>query len=232
MPSTYYVRRGGKQFGPFEPKQLKQLAAAGKLTRDDSVSADRAKWTPAGNVKGLFPPAELLVRETPQAIPTVVKSESPLTAQVAPPPARQPASTEVPVWSGRPSQITNAKTFILCGLFFWLVIPVFVAASRWLVIRCIRYEVTTQRFRISYGVLSRQTNELELYRVKDTSLSQTIFQRMFQLASIRMVTSDSTSPIALIHSIPADQARNLREQIRTLTEELRDRKRVREVDYS
>jgi len=93
------------------------------------------------------------------------------------------------------------------------------------------YELTTQRFKVSHGVLSRRTDELELYRVKDTSFSQDLFQRIFGLASVIMTTSDASTPTVAIHSIGASQAKNLREQIRAFTEELRDRKRVREVDY-
>jgi len=136
------------------------------------------------------------------------------------------------VWSGRPSQITNIKTFILCGLFCWLIVPLFVAGWRWLVIRCITYELTTQRFKVSHGVLTRRTDELELYRVKDTSYSQSLFERSFGLASIQMTTSDLSNPAVTIKAIGAAQANQLREQIRTLTEELRDRKRVREIDYA
>jgi uncharacterized membrane protein YdbT with pleckstrin-like domain len=154
------------------------------------------------------------------------------TVNVEQPRSEQLTTTERAVWSGRPSQITNIKTFILCGLFCWLVIPVFVAAWRWLVIQCIGYELTTQRLKVSHGVLSRRIDELELYRVKDTSFSQSFFQRIFGLASILMTTSDLSSPSVTIYSIAAPQAKQLREHIRTLTEELRDRKRVREVDYT
>jgi len=93
------------------------------------------------------------------------------------------------------------------------------------------YELTTQRFKVSHGVLSRHTDELELYRVKDTTFTQNLFQRIFGLATVHMKTSDPSTPMVSIHSIVASQAKSLREQIRTLTEELRDRKRVREVDF-
>ena len=87
MASTYFVRRGQKQFGPFGTAKLKQLAADGKVTRDDAVSTDKTKWTPAGNVRGLFPPAELIVDERPHAIPTVVAHQPPAEAPAPQPPA-------------------------------------------------------------------------------------------------------------------------------------------------
>lgn len=60
MSATLYVRIRGKVHGPFETDKLKRLAAAGKISRDDELSRDQQKWTLAGNVKGLFPAAELL----------------------------------------------------------------------------------------------------------------------------------------------------------------------------
>lgn len=140
--------------------------------------------------------------------------------------------TETQVWTGRPSQIVNLGGFIACTLFCWLVIPIFVAIWRYLLVRTMRYELTTQRFRVTHGVLARRTDELELYRVKDTAFSQTLFQRLFGLGSIAMATSDESTPLALIAGIPASRARELREQIRNLVEDLRDRKRVREIDYA
>lgn len=142
------------------------------------------------------------------------------------------ARIETQVWTGRPSQIANLGAFIWCGLLCWLVIPIFVAIWRYLLVRTMRYELTNQRFRVTSGVLARRTDELELYRVKDSEFSQTLFQRLFGLGTIVMATSDESSPVAVIASIPASRAKELREEIRNLVEDLRDRKRVREVDYA
>lgn len=148
------------------------------------------------------------------------------------PARRPPARTEEPIWTGRPSQVMNLGAFVGCGLFCWLVVPIFVAIWRYLLVRTMRYELTTQRYRVTHGVLARRTDELELYRVKDTAFSQTLFQRLFGLGTVVMSTSDASTPMAGIESIPASCARALREQIRTLVEDLRDAKRVREIDYA
>jgi hypothetical protein len=47
-----------------------------------------------------------------------------------------------------------------------------------------------------------------------------------------MSSSDTSTPQTSIESIPAGKAKELREEIRNLVEELRDRKRVREIDYA
>lgn len=143
-----------------------------------------------------------------------------------------PARIETQVWTGRPSQIANLGAFVWCGLLCWLVVPILVAIWRYLLVRTMTYELTSQRFRVSHGVLSRRTDELELYRVKDSEFRQTLFQRLFGLGTIAMATSDESSPLAIIESIPARRAKELREQIRNLVEDLRDAKRVREIDYA
>ncbi len=147
--------------------------------------------------------------------------------------AAQPSTkVETQVWTGRPSQIVNLGGFIWCALLCWLVIPILVAIWRYLLVRTMTYELTTQRFRVTHGVVARRTDELELYRVKDSEFSQTLFQRLFGLGTIAMATSDESSPLAVIACIPASRAKELREQIRNLVEDLRDRKRVREIDYA
>ena len=165
---------------------------------------------------------------TTATAPRATRRASPSEAVAQPPTSR----VETEVWSGSPSQIVNLGGFIMCTLLCWLVIPIFVAFWRYLLVRSMRYELTTQRFRVTYGVLARTTEELELYRVKDSEFSQTLFQRLFGLGTIAMATSDESTPLALIACIPAGRAKELREQIRNLVEELRDRKRVREIDYA
>src|SRR5688500_11036385 len=106
-------------------------------------------------------------------------------------PPTPPGPDEQTVWKGTPSQIINLGTFVVClfaiilfaGLFLFLnqpsvrwllaggmVIAFSIGFVRWLQTHCRVYEVTTQRIKTSNGVLSRRTDEFELYRVKDTTL--------------------------------------------------------------
>ena len=187
--------------------------------------------------------------EPPTEAASLTEAESDSDEAIA---ARRDKPEET-VWTGRPSQVVNLKAFALCGfvvaaiaavliLFghrFWsfilhmllasLIIPVAVGLWKWLVIRCTKYEVTTERIRITTGVLSRLVDELELYRVKDTQLLKPLLLRIFALGTIEIVTSDRTTPILLIPAIRG--ARETREKIRRCVEERRDRKRVREVDF-
>ena len=138
------------------------------------------------------------------------------------------ATEERTVWLGTPSQVINLGAFLLLGLFFWLVIPLFIILWKWLVVKNMKYELTTERLRMRHGVLNKKLDELELYRVRDYKLDQPFFLRLFSLGNIILQTSDRTHPTVVIQAIP--DAENLREQLRTYVEACRTRKGVRELD--
>jgi membrane protein YdbS with pleckstrin-like domain len=233
MAGEWYVVVEGKKRGPLTPSQLQQLAERGAITPVSQVSrGPDGPWVAASRVKGLLaaPAADPEpVTPPPRGIVRRGADSSPMPAIV---PADSASGDEQFVWEGRPSQVVNLGDFIVCGLLCWLVLPLFVAVWRWLEVRCTRYEVTTQRFRVTHGVLNRRTDELELYRVKDTSFDQPLLLRMFSLANVLVASSDVSTPRTAIRGLPAEEARRLRETLRTCVERMRDRKRVREVDYN
>lgn len=57
MENLWHVARDGKTSGPYTVTQLRTLAANGDLGRTDLVWREGiGDWTPAGQVRGLFPP--------------------------------------------------------------------------------------------------------------------------------------------------------------------------------
>jgi uncharacterized membrane protein YdbT with pleckstrin-like domain len=137
-------------------------------------------------------------------------------------------STDELVWSGSPSQVVNLPVFAICLLFCWLVVPIFIALWKWLVVRNIRYELTTERLKLRQGVLNRVLDEVELYRVRDYRLEQPLFLRIFSLGNIIIRTTDSTNPFVTLRAI-RDPERVL-ELVRRYVEECRARKNVRAID--
>src|SRR4051812_30213339 len=135
-----------------------------------------------------------------------------------------PATTERDVWSGAPSQWQNLWAWVACVL----VIPIPWALWRALVTKNTRYLLTDQRLKNTRGVFNRVTDDLELYRVKDTHFQQTFWQRMVGIGDIVLSTSDTTTPTVVIADIR--DAEGVRERIRGLVERRRDAKRVRELD--
>jgi uncharacterized membrane protein YdbT with pleckstrin-like domain len=136
---------------------------------------------------------------------------------------------EKTVWTSSPSQVLNLPMFILCGLLFFLVIPVFFALWKWLVVKFTQYELTSERLKIRSGVINRNLDELELYRVRDYKLDQPLSLRVFSLGNIILTTSDKTTPVIILRAIR--NAEGVREELRTHVEACRTAKRVREIDF-
>jgi uncharacterized membrane protein YdbT with pleckstrin-like domain len=132
------------------------------------------------------------------------------------------------VWRGTSSQWKNFGVYLLCGLFCWLIVPIFFALARYLQTKCKIFELTTQRFKITSGVFSKVTDTLELYRVKDIETRQPFLSRLVGVENVQMNTSDTSSPLVLIDAVPSSVG--LADKLRNQVETIRQQKRVREID--
>lgn len=135
---------------------------------------------------------------------------------------------EQTVWRGSSSQWKNSGLFIVCALFCWLIVPIFIALSRYLKTKNKVYELTTERLKTTEGVFSKVTDTLELYRVKDLETRQPLAYRLVGIENVVLNTSDVSSPLILVEAIPS--AVGLADKIRNQVEAVRAQKSVREVD--
>jgi uncharacterized membrane protein YdbT with pleckstrin-like domain len=135
---------------------------------------------------------------------------------------------EQTVWRGTSSQWKNFGLFILCGLFCWLIVPIFIALARYLQTKNKIYELTTERLKTTEGVFSKVTDTLELYRVKDLETRQPFFSRLAGVENIQLNTSDTSSPVIVIEAIPSTVG--LADKVRNQVEAIRAQKGVREID--
>ncbi len=135
---------------------------------------------------------------------------------------------EETIWRDPSSQIKNLGVFILCGLFCWLIVPIFIALSRYLQTKNNVFELTSERVKITEGVFNKVTETLELYRVKDIEVRQPFFSRMLGVENIQVNTSDLSSPVILLEAIPKSVA--LADKMRNQVETVRMQKNVREID--
>ncbi|MEO5914132.1 MAG: PH domain-containing protein [Luteolibacter sp.] len=148
------------------------------------------------------------------------------------------------LWKGSSSQWLNLGPFIAAlllaigviigGVFFTpafiaLVLPLAYMIWKYLVVRTRTYEITSQRVRVTSGVINQTIDEIELYRVKDTQMFRPWWMRLTGLASIHLDTSDRSIPNLVIPAVPGGA--ELREVLRQQVELTRDRKRVREMDF-
>jgi uncharacterized membrane protein YdbT with pleckstrin-like domain len=137
-------------------------------------------------------------------------------------------ASEAPVWSGTPSQYINFGRYTLCITFCWLIVPLFMMLWWWIEVKCTQYELSSQRLRMRAGVLNKDTNDLELYRIKDVRLEQPLALRMFGLANLVLDTSDRSHPQIRLHAIP--DAESLMDELREHVERLRIARGIREID--
>jgi len=132
------------------------------------------------------------------------------------------------IWASSEGQLVNASSFAVCVALCWLVVPLLILLVRYLRTAMHVYELTPQRLRETAGLLSRQTEELELYRVKDVSIEEPLLQRIFGRGTVVLATSDRSTPVVILSCIP--DPRGVADTIRNLVERCRVTKGVREID--
>lgn len=137
------------------------------------------------------------------------------------PPARP---SETVLWQGRPSQWQNFGWFLAC----LLILPIPIAIWKWLVTWNVQISLSSVRLRVKSGVFSKQTEDVELYRIKDWSLREPLIQRIFGKGTVQVLSSDRSAPdLGLKWISRPDQ---FVEMLRNAVEAVRDSKRVRELD--
>lgn len=159
----------------------------------------------------------------------------------------QPAivSEEI-LWKGSPSQVLNLGKYAIAlalavgigivGMFpglqlAWIALVLPLGWALWIFVetRATRHELTTERIRLCSGVFNQQMDDVELYRVKDTSMERPFWYRVFGLSTLIIETSDRSQPRIKIKAV--HRGDELRETLRKQVEFWRDKKRVREVDF-
>lgn len=152
---------------------------------------------------------------------------------------------ETSFWKGSPSQWLNIWHFtgalvvavgiLIGGLLTFppatvgVVLPLGYLIWKYLTVRTQVYELTSERLRVTRGVINQTVDEIELYRIKDTQMVRTWWMRLTGLASIVLDTSDRGTPNLTIPAVRGGV--DLREKLRRQVELIRDQKRVREVDF-
>jgi uncharacterized membrane protein YdbT with pleckstrin-like domain len=152
---------------------------------------------------------------------------------------------ETILWKGSSSQWLNAghflATLVVAGAivaggvvfppaFIALVLPLGYMLWRYLLVRTRLYELTSERVRVTWGVVNQNMDDIELYRVKDTQLQRPWWMRLTGLASVKLETSDRSMPELMVPAVRGGLA--FRELLRKQVEIQRDRKRVREMDFA
>jgi uncharacterized membrane protein YdbT with pleckstrin-like domain len=129
------------------------------------------------------------------------------------------------LFEGRVALIPSFGTLFVAivTLGLWLIV-------RWLKTAGHSYRITTRRIVVESGVLSKQLEQLDLYRIVDYTVERPFGQRLMGTGNILLRTLDKTSPALNIRYIKTDVVA-LYERLRTATEADKARRGVRMVDY-
>ena len=107
------------------------------------------------------------------------------------------------------------------GVLLWLRV--------WYLVASMRYRLTTQRLFVQAGLIAKKLEEVELFRVKDVTLSQGVLQRMLGVGNVVVLSTDDTTPQLVLAGIPEPLA--AKEQIRGAFRTARQREGLRMGEY-
>jgi uncharacterized membrane protein YdbT with pleckstrin-like domain len=82
--------------------------------------------------------------------------------------------------------------WLLCGLG---------ALITYLKVSTTKYVLTTERLRVTTGVLSTITQDLELRRVRDSVILRPFWARVMGLGDVQILSADASTPRMVLHAI-------------------------------
>lgn len=88
-----------------------------------------------------------------------------------------------------------------------------------------RYALSEDRLFLSMGFMSIKDDEVLLYRIRDITTSRSLWQRLFGVGTVTVVSSDKTMPTLTLKNIKRPIA--VKELLHRQVEEMKIRRRVR-----
>lgn len=88
-----------------------------------------------------------------------------------------------------------------------------------------RYGLSEDRLLLSVGFFNIKDEEILLYRVRDINTSRTLWQRMFGVGTVTVLSSDRTMPTLELKNIKNPM--EVKEILHTQVEEMKIRRRMR-----
>ena len=153
---------------------------------------------------------------------------------------------EEPIWKGASSHWKNFRAYFLSSLTIplsiwlnfsattgpWIYLLILIGAAyafwRWLILVTTNYQITNERLITSTGILTKVTNPLELYRVRDLQIIQPLWLRILKLHNIHIITTDASTAEVIMDYIPTSI--ELAEKLRASIEACRKVKGVRSLE--
>jgi membrane protein YdbS with pleckstrin-like domain len=106
----------------------------------------------------------------------------------------------------------QARTVVVLAVVVAVLSRVARLGWRMLALRGNRYTVSNQRIKVESGVLSKSLTEIDVRTIDDITFRQSLFERMFGVGQISIVSSDPQNARVSLVGVP--DPRNVRELIR------------------
>ena len=88
-----------------------------------------------------------------------------------------------------------------------------------------RYRLAEDRLFLSTGFLSIRDEEILLYRIRDINTTRTLWQRLFGVGTITVISSDKSMPTLVLKNVK--HPLEVKELLHRQVEEMKIRRRVR-----
>ncbi|MEK3749221.1 PH domain-containing protein [Paenibacillus sp. FSL E2-8871] len=121
--------------------------------------------------------------------------------------ANQNATQEVVLWKGKPASISDRLKGIVR-------------------LNTTTYTITSQRIMVKTGLIGKNVEEIELLRVRDLSVAQSIMDRMLGIGTLTVFSDDASAPQLLFRKI--HDAQTVKDVLRKA---VRDEKIANNISY-
>ena len=91
-----------------------------------------------------------------------------------------------------------------------------------------KYGLSEDRLFCETGFLTQRTEEILLYRVRDISMSKTLWQRIFGVGTVTIISSDKTKPNLELKNIK--NPGEVKERISHMVEAAKEKRRMRTTE--
>jgi membrane protein YdbS with pleckstrin-like domain len=246
-PEAVRIKHNGAEMGPYSLDEARRLVLAGDIpATSPAIFGDANKWKPLNqhaefvgvgkperidpgvlaNAAGLMPQAPLAEKVIWEGSPSAILTLPTLLGWIlfiALLVVLYAALDRLAIW---PNYITHQQAMLAIasvaalGFVIWI--------GKLISLRSVTYRITSQRVRVTNGLLAKSIQEIELFRVKDTSAGQSFSHRLFGVGNIEITSGDSRHPVLNLRAVP--DAVRLREKIRERVMSLRQSWGVRELD--
>jgi uncharacterized membrane protein YdbT with pleckstrin-like domain len=92
------------------------------------------------------------------------------------------------------------------SVYPWIIVAIWLlcgigALMTYLKVSTTKYVLTSERLRVTTGVLSTRTEDLELRRVRDSVILRPFWARLAGLGDVQILSADASTPRMILHAI-------------------------------